>query len=55
MPTDTPPALGSLGYNQLCGLDRNGRGTYPAEGITAIAQMLKVNMTLRSIECAPPF
>ena len=29
--------------NQLCGLDVLGRGTYNAEGITAIADALRVN------------
>ena len=43
--------LRSLDYNQLCGLDINGRGTYTAEGIIAITEMLKVNSTLQSIRC----
>jgi tRNA A37 methylthiotransferase MiaB len=35
--------------NQLCGLDVLGRGTYNAEGITAIADALRVNGGLTSI------
>jgi hypothetical protein len=33
----------NLSSNQLCGLDRRGRGTYTAEGITALADALRVN------------
>ena len=33
----------------LCGLDQFGRGTYTAEGITAIANALKVTASLTSI------
>ena len=44
--------------NQLCGMyyDREGDlcGTYTAEAISKIAEMLKVNTTLKSIRCAPP-
>jgi hypothetical protein len=32
-----------LSSNLLCGLDNRGRGTYTAEGITAIADALRVN------------
>ena len=32
----------NLAGNQLCGLDQYGRGTYNAEGITAIAGALRV-------------
>jgi hypothetical protein len=39
-----------LSGNQLCGLDLNGRGTYTAEGITAIAEALGVNRALTKIE-----
>ena len=39
----------NLGYNQLCGLDEEGRGTYTADGITAIADALRVNGSLTSI------
>ena len=35
-----------LSDNQLCGIDNRGRGTYTAEGITAIADALRVNGTL---------
>ena len=41
-----------LDNNQLCGLDMFGRGTYTAEGIIAISEMLKVNRTLQSVRCA---
>ena len=44
----------SLSNNQLCGLDRdvlgNLTGAYTAEGIIHIAEALKVNKTLQSIE-----
>jgi predicted double-glycine peptidase len=39
----------NLSYNQLCGLDYFGRGTYTAEGITAVADALRVNAALTSI------
>lgn len=39
-----------LAYNLLCGLDENGRGTYTAEGITAIADALRVNSSLTSLD-----
>ena len=39
----------NLSANQLCGLDRRGRGTYTAEGITAIANALKVMASLTKI------
>ena len=42
----------SLSRNQLCGIDPYGRGTYTAEGIMQIAEALKVNNTLQSIEYA---
>jgi hypothetical protein len=42
----------SLSDNQLCGLDGSGRGTYTMEGIMQIAEALKVNNTLQSIEYA---
>ena len=35
--------------NQLCGLDEYDRGTYTAEGITAIADAMRVNGALTSI------
>jgi hypothetical protein len=39
-----------ISNNQLCGLDRHGKGTYTAEGITAIADALRVNGGLTSID-----
>ena len=39
----------NLSYNQLCGLDPYGRGTYTAEGITAIADALKVTPSVTKI------
>ena len=38
-----------LSSNGLCGLDRRGRGTYTAEGITAIADALRVNGALTQV------
>ena len=49
MPALAVPLACSLDFNQLCGLDDYGRGTYDAEGITKIAEMLKSNTTLQSI------
>ena len=40
----------NLGENQLCGLDKYEDGTYSAEGITAIADALRVNGSLTSID-----
>jgi hypothetical protein len=39
----------NLSENQLCGLDRHGRGTHTAEGITAIADALRVNGALTEV------
>ena len=50
-PIDTPPSLGSLDYNQLCGLDAEGNGTYTAEGITKLCEGLK-GSAVTSLECA---
>ena len=50
-PIDTPPSLGSLDYNQLCGLDDEGNGTYTAEGITKLCEGLR-GSTVTSLECA---
>ena len=36
----------------LCGVNMHADGTYTVEGITQIAEMLKVNQTLQSIKCA---
>ena len=38
-----------LSGNQLCGINAFGRGTYTAEGITAIAEALKVTGSLTSL------
>ena len=45
-------ALTSLGLreNRLCGLNEHGDGTYTADGITAIADALRVNGALTKIE-----
>jgi len=40
----------NLSDNQLCGLDRHGRGTYTAEGIAAIADTLRVNGGLTALD-----
>ena len=40
----------NLASNQLCGLDYLGHGTYTAEGITAVADALRVNGGLTKIE-----
>jgi NLR family CARD domain-containing protein 3 len=39
-----------LSVNELCGLDRDGDGTYTAEGITAIADALRVNGGLTRVD-----
>jgi Ran GTPase-activating protein (RanGAP) involved in mRNA processing and transport len=44
-----------LSSNGLCGLDRRGRGTYTAEGITAIADALRVNGSLTKLSLADNF
>jgi hypothetical protein len=36
----------NLSENQLCGINEDGQGTYTAEGITAIADALRVNGAL---------
>jgi len=41
-----------LSNNQLCGLDRYGHGAYTAEGITAIADALRVNGALTKLSLA---
>jgi hypothetical protein len=45
------PHLCSLGNNQLCGLDYDGRGIYTAEGITKLCDGLK-GSAVTSLECA---
>ena len=47
----TPPSLGSLASNQLCGLDDRGRGAYTAEGITKLCEGLKES-AVTSLKCA---
>ena len=48
-----PSTVCSIDNNQICGLYQNVhgdlQGTYTAEGINSIAEMLKVNTTLCSI------
>ena len=43
------PYCGSLDGNELCGVDRSGRGTYTSEGIDKICAALQVNSTLQSL------
>ena len=50
-PVDTPPALGSLGKNQLCGVNIRGEGTYTTEGITKLCEGLK-GSAVTSLGCA---
>ena len=38
-----------LSSNQLCGLNFSGRGTFTTEGITAIADALRVNGSLTEV------
>ena len=40
-PIDTPPSRGSLGDNQLCGVNYLGTGTYTTEGITKLFEALR--------------
>ena len=40
-----------MGYNELCGLDEDGYGTYTAEGITKLCEGLK-GSAVTSLECA---
>ena len=51
VPVDTPPFLGSLANNELCGIDSRGLGTYTAEGITKLCEALK-GSAVTSLECA---
>ncbi len=39
-----------LSYNELCGLDHHGSGTYTADGIKAIADALRVNDALTRVQ-----
>ena len=40
----------NLSGNQLCGINYRGEGTYTAEGITAIAEALKVTGSLTELK-----
>ena len=50
-PIDTPPLLGSLAKNALCGLNAFGHGTYTTEGITKLCKGLK-GSAVTSLKCA---
>ena len=51
-PIDTPPFLGSLANNHLCGITSCwGTGTYTAEGITKLCTALK-GSAVTSLKCA---
>ena len=50
-PIDTPPYLGSLANNQLCGINWQGEGTYTVEGITKLCEALK-GSAVTSLKCA---
>ena len=50
-PIDTPPFLGSLAGNHLCGRDDEGNGTYTAEGIIKLCEGLK-GSAVTSLRCA---
>ena len=53
-PIDTPPSLGSLTNNALCGVHKLGRGTYTAEGITKLCEGLKES-SVTLLRCAPSY
>jgi len=40
----------NLAYNQLCGVDLDGRGTYDASGIQALASAISVNAVLTTLD-----
>ena len=50
-PIDTPPSLGSLAENMLCGVSADGKGTYTTEGITKLCEGLK-GSAVTSLKCA---
>ena len=50
-PIDTPPSLGSLAENTLCGVSADGKGTYTMEGITKLCEGLKES-AVTSLKCA---
>ena len=39
----------NLSDDQICGIDRHGRGTYTIEGISALANALSVNASVTSV------
>ena len=45
--------LSSLAENQLCGLGKEGRGTYTAVGIKALCEGLK-GSAITALKCAAP-
>ena len=50
-PTDTPPSLGSLAQNELCGIGFDGFGTYTAKCITRLCECL-MGSAVTSLKCA---
>ena len=42
-----------MNNNALCGIDKNGRGTYTADGINALCEALK-GSAVTSLRCAAP-
>ena len=50
-PTPTLTLARSLGHNLLCGLGREGGGTYTTEGITKLCEGLR-GSAVPSLECA---
>ena len=42
-----------MGYNQLCGVNEYGKGTYTSEGITKLCEGLK-GRAVPSLRCATP-
>ncbi len=49
VPVDTRSSRGSLGKNEICGVNGHGNGTYTTEGITS--EGLK-GSSVTSLECA---
>ena len=41
-----------LSWNQLCGVDLEGNGTYTVEGIQAFADALRVNTALTRVDAS---
>ena len=53
MPADSGCSFAHrLAQNQLCGLDEYRGGTYTADGIIAIMEMLRTNSTIQTLEYA---